>query len=73
MMGLEWLKPAAFLGSIVYAIVGVVVFWLCFVIIDKITPADLWREIVEKQNQALALVVAAMCLGISIIVAAAIH
>ena len=73
MMGLEWLKPAAFLSSIVYAIVGVVVFWLCFVIIDKITPADLWREIVEKQNQALALVVAAMCLGISIIVAAAIH
>ena len=73
MMGLEWLKPAAFLGSIVYAIVGVVVFWLCFVIIDKITPADLWREIVEKQNQALALVVAARCLGISSIVAAAIH
>lgn len=73
MMGLEWLKPAAFAGSIIYAIIGVVVFWLCFIIIDKITPADLWREIVEKQNQALALVVAAMCLGISIIVAAAIH
>ncbi|MBP8141062.1 MAG: DUF350 domain-containing protein, partial [Acidovorax sp.] len=40
---------------------------------DKITPYDLWREIVEKQNKALGLVVAAMCLGISIIVAAAIH
>ncbi len=73
MMGLEWLKPAAFLGSILYAIIGVVVFWISFVIVDKITPYDLWREIVEKQNRALALVVAAMCLGISIIVAAAIH
>ncbi len=73
MTGIEWLRPAAFLGSILYAIIGVVVFWLCFVIIAKITPADLWREIAEKQNQALALVVAAMCLGISIIVAAAIH
>ena len=73
MMGIEWLKPAALLGSVFYALVGVVVFWVCFVLIDKITPADLWREIVEKQNQALALVVAAMCLGISIIVAAAIH
>ena len=40
---------------------------------NKITPTDLWAEIVEKQNRALALVVAAMCLGISIIVAAAIH
>ena len=73
MMGFEWLKPAAFLGSILYAIIGVIIFWLAFVIVDKITPYDLWREIVEKQNQALAMVVAAMCLGISIIVAAAIH
>ena len=67
MMGFEWLKPAAFLGSILYAIIGVIIFWLAFVIVDKITPYDLWREIVEKQNQALGLVVAAMCLGISII------
>ena len=73
MIGIEWLKPAAFLGSILYAVIGVFIFWLCFLIVDKITPYDRWREIVEKQNQALALVVAAMCLGISIIVAAAIH
>lgn len=72
-MGLEWLKPGAFLGSILYALIGVVVFWLSFIVIDKITPYDLWAEIVEKQNVALGLVVAAMCLGISIIVAAAIH
>ena len=49
------------------------VFWLSFVIIDKLTPYNLWNEIVEKQNRALALVVASMALGISIIVAAAIH
>ncbi|MFN3437453.1 MAG: DUF350 domain-containing protein [Acidovorax sp.] len=73
MMGIEWLRPAAFLGSMLYALIGVVIFWVCFVIVDKITPYDLWQEIVEKQNKALAMVVAAMCLGISIIVAAAIH
>ncbi|MGP1630055.1 MAG: DUF350 domain-containing protein [Giesbergeria sp.] len=73
MLGMEWLRPAVFLGSIFYAIIGVVIFWVCFVIVDKITPVDLWREIVEKQNRALGMVVAAMCLGISIIVAAAIH
>lgn len=72
-MGLEWFRPAAFLGSVLFALIGVLIFWLCFVIIDKITPYDLWQEIVEKQNVALALVVAAMSLGISIIVAAAIH
>jgi uncharacterized membrane protein YjfL (UPF0719 family) len=70
---MEWLKPAAVLGSVMFALIGVVIFWLCFIIIDKITPYDLWGEIVEKQNVALGMVVAAMSLGICIIVAAAIH
>ena len=73
MMGLNWFNPAALLGSAVFALLGVLVFWLSFVVIDKITPYNLWEEIVEKQNVALGLVVAAMSLGICIIVAAAIH
>ncbi len=72
-MTLEWLKPDVILGSIVYAVIGVMIFWFFFLLIDKITPYDLWLEIVEKQNVALGLVVAAMSLGICIIVAAAIH
>jgi putative membrane protein len=72
-MGIEWLKPAAFFGSIVYALIGVLVFWGSFMLIDKLTPYKLWEEIIEKQNLALALVVAALALGISVIVAAAIH
>ena len=72
-MGLEWLKPAVLLGSILFALIGVIIFWLCFIIIDKLTPYHLWHELVEKQNLALGVVVAAMCLGISVIVAAAIH
>ena len=72
-MGIEWLRPAAYFGSIDYALIGVLIFWLCFIVIDKLTPYDLWAEIVEKQNRALGMVVAAMCLGISVIIAAAIH
>lgn len=72
-MGFEFLKPGSIIASLVFALMGVAVFWLCFVIIDKITPYNLWNEVVEKQNVALALVVAAMSLGICIIVAAAIH
>ena len=72
-MGMEWIKPGVLLGSLVFALMGVLIFWLCFLIIDKLTPYNLWEEIVEKQNMALGLVVAAMSLGICIIVAAAIH
>ncbi|CAN7611339.1 uncharacterized protein DUF350 [Acidovorax sp. 99] len=69
----EWLHPLSIGGTLLYALMGIIIFWAAFIIIDKITPYDLWREIVEKQNKALGMVVAAMCLGISIIVAAAIH
>ena len=71
-MGIEWLKPGAFFGSILYALIGVAVFWLSFVIIDNLTPYNLWQELVEKQNMALAIVVGSMALGLSIIVAAAV-
>ena len=73
MMGIEWLKPGVFFGSMLFALMGVLVFWLCFLIIDKLTPYDLWAELVEKKNVALAIVVGAMSIGIALIVAAAVH
>jgi uncharacterized membrane protein YjfL (UPF0719 family) len=73
MMGIEWLRPGVFFGSILYALVGVGVFWLCFLIVDKLTPYDLWSEIIDKKNVALAIVVGSMCIAIGLIVAAAVH
>jgi uncharacterized membrane protein YjfL (UPF0719 family) len=61
------------LNSLLYSVLGLVVFWISFLILDKLTPQDLWREIVEQKNQPLATVIAAMCLGVAIIIAAAIH
>ena len=69
----EILNLKILVSSLVYSILGVVVFWVSFILVDKFTPYDLWSEIVEKKNQPLATVIAAMCLGIAIIVAAAIH
>ena len=73
MMGIEWLKPGVFFGSMLYAVMGVAVFWICFLVIDKLTPYDLWNEIIEKKNVALAVVVGAMCIAIGMIVAASVN
>jgi uncharacterized membrane protein YjfL (UPF0719 family) len=70
---MELFNPKILFNSLLYSILGVAVFWIAFLIVDKLTPYDLWGEIVEKKNQPLATVVAAMCLGIALIVAAAIH
>jgi putative membrane protein len=61
------------INALVYAIVGVVILVGSFLAWDKITPYDLWREIVEKQNTALAIFAGLMALGIAIIVASAVH
>lgn len=70
---MDLINPKYIVNSLLFSALGIIVFWLAFVVIDKITPYDLWREIVKERNQALATVVAAMCLGIALIVAAAIH
>jgi uncharacterized membrane protein YjfL (UPF0719 family) len=72
-MGIEWMKPAVFFGSILYAVIGVLIFWIAFLIVDKLTPYRLWEEICEKQNVALGIIVGSMAVAIGLIVAAAIH
>ena len=71
---MDFINPQFLFNSLIFSVLGVVVFALAFVIIDKLTPSiDLWKEICEKQNIAVAIVVGAMCLGIAVIVAASIH
>jgi putative membrane protein len=69
----DQVKWGAFISSLVYSFVGVLVFWISFLIIDRLTPYHLWKEIIEEKNTALAIVVGAIAIGICIIVAAAIH
>ena len=60
-------------NAVLFSFLGVVIFWISFLAIDKLTPYHLWKEITEDQNVALAIVVGAMSLGICIIIAASIH
>lgn len=65
--------PGYILNALVYSILGIAVFLAAFAIVDKITPYDLWKEIVESKNVALAIMVGAMSLGMCIIIASAVH
>ena len=71
---MDYINPQFLINSLIFSVLGVIVFALAFIIIDKLTPSvDLWKEICEKQNMAVAIVVAAMFLGIAVIVASSIH
>ena len=60
-------------NSVVFALIGMIVFVLGFYSFDRVTPYHLWKEIVEEKNLALSIVVGSVAIGISSIIAAAIH
>lgn len=64
---------SALLNALIYALFGVIVLVVSFFVLDKLTPYDLWKEVVEKQNLAIAVLAGLMALGIAIIIASAVH
>ena len=70
---LEQIKFGSLISSLIYSFLGVFIFWICFLVIDRLTPYHLWKEIIEEKNTALGVLVGGIAIGICIIVAAAIH
>jgi len=69
---LEGLLPTVII-TVVFVVLGLIVFALAFLIIAKATPFSVRKEIEDDQNVALAIVIAAVILGSALIIAAAIH
>jgi uncharacterized membrane protein YjfL (UPF0719 family) len=60
-------------ASILYSFIGVAILVISFWIIEKISPENLWKELVQNKNTAIAIVAAAFMISIAIIIASAIH
>jgi putative membrane protein len=60
------------LAALVYAVLGIAVLVIGFVLIDRLTPGSMWQELMEKQNVALGVAMAGLAIGLSIVIAAAI-
>ena len=65
--GPELGKPL--LLSVVFTVVGIILFVASIWVIEKITPFSMRKEIEEDQNTALGIVVGSIILGIAIILA----
>lgn len=70
-MKLENLGEAV-VSSAAFAGIGVVVFLAAFWLMTKLAPFSVRKEIEEDQNVALAVIMAGVLIGISLIIAAAI-
>ncbi len=69
----EYIKVPQLIAVLVYTTLGLVFLWGSFIVVDKMTPHDLWQQVCEKNNVALAIMIGAISIGISLIIAASIH
>lgn len=61
------------LSTVSFVLVGLAFFGLAFLVLVKLLKVPLRKEIEEDQNTALAIIIGSFILGISIIIAAAVH
>jgi putative membrane protein len=66
----DWNTVAA---SLIYAGIGIAILVISFVIVEKLSPQNLWKEISQNKNTALAMMASAYILAVAIIIASAIH
>ena len=66
---MEFLDIKLLVNAVIFSLIGIATFLFASWLYDRITPFKLWEEIVAKQNTALAIVVGAMMIGLSIIIA----
>ncbi len=59
--------------AVVFAGLGIALFALMWVLIVKLTPFSIRKEVEEDQNISLAILIGSVFLSIAIILAAAIH
>jgi len=61
------------LNALIFAALGVMVFFVAFAMFCKAVPFDLWKQIVEERNVAAAVFAGSVALGLSWIIAATMH
>ena len=61
------------LAAAVFALLGIGILAVALLIFDRLTPGTLWKELMEDQNVAVAIVLAGVTIGVAIIIAAAVH
>jgi uncharacterized membrane protein YjfL (UPF0719 family) len=61
------------LTTVIFTVFGLLVFGIAYYIIVKASPFSIRKEIEDDQNIALAIIIGSVIIGVSLIIAAAVH
>jgi len=59
--------------TVIFVLIGLVVFGIAFFIVVKVAPFSVKKEIEDDQNTALAIIIGAIIIGVALIISAAIQ
>ncbi len=59
-------------ASVVYSLIGVAIFAIAFLLMERIAPFSLRKELAEDDNVAVGVLLGSVVIGLSIIIASAI-
>ena len=67
------LKPYMILSTVIYAVLGMVIFGVAFAIFNKLMPFSVRKEIEEDQNTSLGIIIGSFLIGLALIISSAMH
>ncbi len=67
------LSAGPILSTIAYSLIGLVIYIIAFWVICKISPFSVRKEIEIDQNTSLGIIIGSVMIGLSIIIASAMH
>ncbi len=70
---LKDIKPGQILSTIIYAILGMIIFSVAFAIFNKLMPFSVRKEIEEDQNTSLGIIIGSFLIGLALIISSAMH
>jgi uncharacterized membrane protein YjfL (UPF0719 family) len=62
----------AIVNALIFSLIGLVLFALVWVVIVRVSPIPIRKEIEEDQNTALGIILGSVFIGIALIIAAAV-
>ncbi len=67
------LKPGLILSTVIYSIIGMIIFGVAFWVFNKLMPFSVRKEIEEDQNTSLGIIIGSFLIGLALIISSAMH
>lgn len=65
------LKPLAMISTLIYSVIGLIIFAVALWIMQAVSPFSIRKEIEQDQNTALAIIMGSVFISLAIIIQAA--